>query len=311
MKTTTEDLTDLLEELGVVVTNDTDTRIHGLCPMHVERTGKPDRRPSWSMDRDLLVHHCFSCGYKGSLRNLVADVRDTSVLSATVWLRSFALEWLDKQLQVLRTRPARKEPQRAFEGPLEGFCDPPDNALRRRQLERFAVSHYGILWDPEDRAWILPIRQENGTLVGYQRKKRQRVLNHPPKLRKRETLFGIDRFEEGDTAVLVESPLDVVRLYGEGITGGLSSYGVHVSDVQMELLVDCARDIVLALDNDKDGRIQTAALVRKLWRRPVRLQVVNYDGVSAKDVGEMSSEEIQNRMRDDHLIWKTDYLAAL
>src|SRR5260221_3188429 len=115
--------------------------------------------------------------------------------------------------------------------------------MGRRQLEAFAVANYGVRWDPTERGWILPIRRENGELMGYQFKRRHRVRNRPTRVKKRETLFGIDKFPEGGRAVLVESPLDVVRLYSEGITGGLAAFGVVVDQLQLDLIYEHAHEV--------------------------------------------------------------------
>ena len=42
--------------------------------MHEQRTGKPDRHPSWSINQYTYSHFCFSCGYKGTLTSLIIDV---------------------------------------------------------------------------------------------------------------------------------------------------------------------------------------------------------------------------------------------
>ena len=49
-------------------------RFIGRCPMHEQRTGKPDHHPSWSINRYTYVHSCFSCGYKGTLHGLLLDL---------------------------------------------------------------------------------------------------------------------------------------------------------------------------------------------------------------------------------------------
>lgn len=294
------DLVPVLEELGIEVTQITDQRIHALCPMHEQITGQVDRHPSWSIDRTLRVHHCFACGYKGTLRGLIADVLGLSGTGAVHWLWDHGLEIIQRELRAPSPAKAPIEAPKPLEGLLDEFCDPPDKALARRQLERFAVVHFGVKWDAEDRSWILPIRRDNGELIGYQRKRKHRVRNHPPKIRKRDTLFGIEQFRPGDRAILVESPLDVVRLYSEGITGGLSSFGVIVSDEQKRLLLKYTDELVLALDNDQDGRIHTERLWRQ-WSGAFRLWVITYAGISAKDIGEMDGPQISDCLKGAEL----------
>jgi hypothetical protein len=307
-----DDLVALLEELGVTITVVTPARVYGFCPMHEVIKGRPDSDPSWSIDQDLLVHHCWSCSYRGTLRGLVADVQETDQRQAGEWLRGFDALWLKKRLQKSArptgTPTAKLEPENALQSLLKGFGDPPADVMERRQLAPFAVAHFGVRWDPENRGWITPIRRENGELLGYQFKRRHLVRNHPKKMRKRETLFGIDVFPEGGRAVLVESPLDVVRLYSEGIAGGLAAFGAEVSAEQLELLVDRADELVLALDNDEAGQLARNLLIQRLWYSPLRVWVLDYTDSEAKDVGEMSGDEIRSRLAAP--LWKFDVAVA-
>lgn len=292
------DLTDVLEALGVEVTGESADRVFGLCPGHEERVGRPDTKPSWSMDRDLHVHHCWSCGYAGTLRGLVADVGGAEAV--TDWLADFTR---DRAVRRLRAKGRRAEPPElpaltAAEKRLERFGEPPDEALRARGLERFAVAHYGIRWDPAREHWIIPVHDDKGVLAGYQRKGEGYFKNWPKGLQKSQMLFGLGQLH-GAWAVLVESPLDVVRLYSEGVEGGVSSYGAYVSDAQLRLLLDPpdgrrpVEDLVLALDDDEAGNAERDRIWKAWRRRGVRLRALDYGGVDGKDVGEMTPEQVR------------------
>ena len=50
------DVEGALLRLGIEVTQ-RNNELLGLCPMHLERTGRPDSNPSWSMNADTGVHH--------------------------------------------------------------------------------------------------------------------------------------------------------------------------------------------------------------------------------------------------------------
>ena len=80
------------------------------------------------------------------------------------------------------------------------------------------------------------------------------MANYPKAVTKSKTLFGVNELI-GDQVVLVESPLDVVRLASVGIYAA-ASYGAMVSKAQIQVLIDVADRIVLALDNDEEGERQ-------------------------------------------------------
>ena len=99
-------------------------RYMGLCPFHEERT------PSFSVDADKKVYHCFGCGASG---DVFTFVRETEGMEF-----GGALEWLADRYGV------------ALERAVE---DPQADARRRRRdrmyalLERTAAYYERVLWE--------------------------------------------------------------------------------------------------------------------------------------------------------------------
>lgn len=295
MTMTSLDLAGVLMDLGVTITSENDQRLFGLCPGHEEYKGRPDFKPSWSIDKELLVHHCWSCPYAGTLRQLIADQQgDTAEVSE--WLADYtrrrAIRRLRTPALASQGPPPVAKPLTKLQRRLESFADPPDWALEARGLERFAVVHYGLRWDQELEHWIIPIHDEHGTLVGFQRKGDGYFKNVPKGLQKKFTVFGLQKFT-GPWAVLLESPLDVARLYSEGVEGGVSSFGAYVSNYQLDLINERVEDVVLALDNDDAGNEQRNRVWHSQWRRGNRYRVLDYTGIDAKDVGDMTSVQVR------------------
>jgi hypothetical protein len=59
----------------------------------------------------------------------------------------------------------------------------------------------------------------------------------------------------------------------------------------MTLVIAHADKVILALDNDRDG-MKYSEMMRKLHARRINMSFLNYDGIDAKDVGEMTDEQI-------------------
>ena len=168
-----------------------------------------------------------------------------------------------------------------LESALDQFGTPPAKALDLRGITLDAAQAYGIRWYAEGAAWILPIRDaDSGVLRGWQTKSAHDTRNTPG-TRKGRTLFGIDRFQPGSTAILVESPLDAAVLLSAGLDGGLASFGANVSREQAQILRDRAGRIVLALDNDDAGRAGQDKLIEHLGGKS--LHAFNYGSTGAKD----------------------------
>jgi hypothetical protein len=281
----------ILAQAGVRNIREGQKEITGSCPMHKERVGRADAHASWSMNRHTFVHHCFSCGYSGTLSMLLTDLQgyapddiETMVREATV----------GTNMRKLAERAEAKAPERraATEWELtHTLTDMPDRLLELRHLRREAVDAYGVRWDKTTKSWVLPIRDPNGVLLGAQYRQKGNVLNLPEGLEKSVTLFGFSEMRQYNRVALVESPLDAVRLFGLGIPA-VSSFGAWVSPTQVELLARNFTSVVMMLDNDKAGKEATAHTAEALRRRRCVPIPFSYRGLDAKDPGDVEDDSM-------------------
>lgn len=297
---THRDVPAILEALGLQVTKHRGDEVHAECPKHYERLGKRDRsRDSWSVNSKTGVHGCWSCHYSGMLETLVADVLGIEYWDALGWLRESGwrtiardvTEESDEEVALITMAPSVDEE-------WDSFVPPPKLALESRDLTRAVCARFDVRWDPKRKAWAIPVKTWGGRLIGYQLKGRGWFDNHPYGLEKSATLFGVDTFPVGETAVLLESPLDVLRLSMAGYDGGLASFGSEVSAAQFDLIGVYTPQLIVAMDWDPPGR-DAAWRVYNAMHRRVSLRFFNYravkrreNGKRPKDVGEMTNEEI-------------------
>ena len=295
------ELRGILENAGVITTRESRKEIHGRCPRHEQRTGHPDRHPSWSINRFTFVHSCFSCGYRGTLHGLLLD------------LTGEAPEDLDKALAkegfLRKMEGVREDPSAVLEPVLpiltewalhNVMTDVPQRLLAFRHLDRSAVDTYEVRWDPETRRWVLPLRSVgDGALLGAQFRQKGSVYTLPEGMAKSQTLFGYPQCCEHSYCVLVESPLDAVRLFGLGIPA-LSPLGAWVSRDQVTLLARTFCRVYLALDNpavDKTGGEAMETLQPQLARAGTVAMKWSYQGLTdeegapAKDVGDVPDDD--------------------
>ena len=289
----------VLLTLGIETTQHNDELL-GLCPMHLERTGREDNNPSWSMNAETGVHHCFSCGYKGTLLTLVAELKEFTTQwgridfdAAKDWLKSnieVNFEYLARQLEEARhsyvpipVPVGMSEARLAIFGSLA-----PDWALSARGLTEEACALYGVKWKPAKNSWITPIRDPNGfKLMGWQEKSQTERLfrNRPTGVAKSKTLFGLDTFK-GGTMIVVESPLDAVRLSSLGVFGGVSTFGAVVSNDQLNLM-KAADKLIIAMDNDTAGKKSSYDLLNRTRKEGMECWFLNYRDSEFKDIGDM------------------------
>lgn len=292
------DVLGALDELGIAVHNLKDGEAWAYCPGHPERMGRQERRPDkWSVNVETGQHSCFSCDFSGSFVYLVQEVLNVDRRTAEEWVRSRG--GIERVRRYLSTASDSEQlvPRRAWnESRLALFGEPPRGRLEHRRVSAGAVNHYGVLWDPEQETWILPIRDpETHEFWGYQEKSEEGFFsNRPAGVPKGETLFGIDCLNER-TAILLESPLDCLRLYTAGILGGVASFGAKVTTAQMDLLFDRVDVIILALDNDDAGWSAVRQIKEKYLSSGRVIKVLNYNGIEGKDIGEPNVTDKQIR----------------
>ena len=281
---------------------------NGLCPMHEEITGKVDRSPSWWINIETGAHICFSCHYKGNVTQLVCDIKQFYLPNSKQYDYNAALAWLgtlteispDELAERLLSLPnyikANTSKLVMNEARLAVFVDPPKHALESRHITADAVKQYGILWDDKTSTWILPLREpDSGTLLGWQEKGTldRTFRNRPAGLKKSSTLFGLENQQE-QAVIVVESPLDCVRMASAGIAGAVAICGSSLSEKQVKLL-RYSDKIVCAFDNpsiDKAGKKACDEMLDFARKYGLNLFFFNYGDSNKKDPGEMTDSEI-------------------
>lgn len=290
---TSEEMETTLASLGIKVLSNRGSELQASCPAHKDRTGHEDRNPSWWINADTGQHICFSCHFKGSLYGLISYVKGIDFDKAKDWMDSpDALVQRFHRVTNEKKQPI-EEPSLITESMLSAFVDPPAEALTSRGLLLTSAQHYQVLWDHRKNNWILPVRDLQGKLLGWQEKgfASRYFNNQPPKMKKSHSLFGYQQYKGGDM-IVVESPLDTVRLHSLGFTGGVATMGALVSQSQLNAIRGADR-IIFAMDNDLAGTSSSVELLNKCQEMGVEAWFFNYQHTDMKDVGAMSLDEIR------------------
>lgn len=280
------DVLRVLDELGIDYHVSGD-EANARCPRHQGQS------MNWYINTDTGLFQCFKCDYRGPLVRLVRDLRRVGEDEALLWVRTRS----SFRLRASPDPEEAPEPEapKVTEASLWRFGLPPERQLRKRNISAESCEALGILWDVEESAWILTIRDSDGVLAGWQSKgtgRDKRVRNHPKGIKKSGYLFGLHAVS-GETAILVESPLDVARLRDAGYPWGVASFGVRLSRRQLDLLARHFKSVVFALDNDEDGWDQSEKLRKEFHRIPARF--FDYESADRyrKDPGDMEDWEIE------------------
>lgn len=290
--TAQSDLASVLEDLGVDIHRVHGDEINGRCPVHYKTKGRESTRNSWYLNVDSGLWHCFTCGARGNLSQLLSELTDDP---GSLWKVQSHL--ITSGLR--RLNPEEAEYDRYVQPEVDWvsyarFAPLPESIIDIRHFDPDVAQRFGVRWDTEEKCTIVPIVSPLGELRGWQAKKTGWVRNRPEGVNKSTTLFGIER-AFGDIGLLVESPLDVVRfhsVYDDMNVCCVSSFGANVSDAQIDILSRRFRKVIIAMDNDQAGRAESRRLSTVLpsFREGVRWW--NYAPEDPKDIGEMTDGQI-------------------
>lgn len=275
---------------GLEVKRAGDLEIVCLCPLH------PDSHASFSVNRLTGLWYCYAgCG-GGNIAQLAGRLgRDVMVAAPTAaYLRS-QLNKLHFATTNLQSGGDLLWPYRTGELP-EWFLE---RGFTWEVAAKWVVgvSHYCD-------ALAIPVEEPlDGAAVALIYRHRPGVepkYEYTPGFPMSRTLFGLHRLDRDwirqRSLILVEGPLDCMRLHQYGYFGALSVLGGGLSLAQAKLVKSLARSVCLAFDNDDAGRSFDADARKKLKGLPV--WSVDWSRVQRKDPGECDEVDLQRLQLD-------------
>lgn len=278
----------LLDALGVSYTRRGDL-VQACCPCK-QHPGDADNPTAFSWrDSDshwvCWTHHCEQ-EFGGDVFGLVRSIVDCKFTESIDWIYKFLVNnQVDVNAEppiVVRSGPSLKIHEPLNEGLLR-FLQPNYDFLLKRgfqetTLKKFQIGLWNRLGTFMHNRLVFPIRDMRGSLVGfsgrtvypeadwekYQIKAKWvhgRYYDRWPKLDELKTgslLYNLDKARESvgldKTLILVEGPLDGLRLDEAGFHNWVALLGCSFGPIHRSILVSLGiNNLVLALDIDKAG----------------------------------------------------------
>jgi len=149
----------------------------------------------------------------------------------------------------------------------------------------------------------VPLHSPDGIPVGIigrsiTNKKFKNSVNLP----RNKTMFNLHRAKrEGGTIIVVESSFDVIRLWQAGYPNAVATLGGSISDINIQNLNKYSSTIILMTDNDSAGRALGNTIANRLKNKNVLWAKYDHNNIypnSAKDVGDMTDEEIKQCIKN-------------
>lgn len=258
------------------------------CPFHDDSGHK--RHCYVNVKDKPGVFHCFAgqCKAHGDFMDLIVGITKWNAYKALTFCRQFT------EAEVPELPPPPEPPSEAelvkykFWHP---YCF--DRGLTRDTLRR-----WGIGYDREENAVVIPWRSAVGQLCGL---KRRYIITKRYIMTEGfvPTLFGAQFIRPCESVVwLFEAEFDAMlvdQIFREEDTNDCACAigGSDMSEGQLkQLLTLQPAGIVLFMDNDPAGKEATEKLLEKFLGR-TRAIVAQYPAGAKKDAGEMSRSQLQ------------------
>jgi DNA primase len=286
----------------------------GPCPFH------EDARPSFSVNVEKRVFHCFGCGAKGNVLDFVARKENVSIRRAA----ELVADWLGME-KGARERPARKaeprtrepapptappEPEEAAEPeanrPL-GFAlklDPEHPYLAERGVGRALAEFFGIGFC--NRGLLkgriaIPLHTERGELVGYLGRwpgddppDGEERYKLPPGFKKALVVYNLHRVQGAEHLVLVEGCWSVIRLHALGFQAA-ALLGCALTRAQADRIVASRpKRVTLLMDGDVAGNDAAELSLPRLASRGLFVRMARLPNGAQPDT--VSEDELRQAL---------------
>lgn len=268
-------IAQICKDLGIQNITVVDDELRGRCPFGQHE----DVHPSWGINLDKGVYHCFSCGEDGTLLDLIMQLKGLSLLEARQWIGE-AIPNFEDILDITSRIKQLDDNQPLYLDNiiLDAYLNLEDVYESYRDIPFYIYKRYGVKYDPITERIAIPIRDEFGRLkavVGRTAEDDGR-LRYIPIIPERDVkfkdiLYGLPyclppygyRKPNEVTLYITEGYWGVYRLFQNGISDVVSLMGVSLTEGQFRLVVRF-KQIILLLDPDDAGRKATKRIAKQL-----------------------------------------------
>lgn len=304
---TKADLRSILRSCNIDIVSETGTDFLCLCPFH-HNVDSPAFAVSYS--KGLYICYNQNCDSSGTVLDLVKTLTNRNDFEALRFISQ------NKQTQ-----------EEAFEDGLRDLLDekPEFVAFPEETLEKL---HNGLVGNEDAKAYLstrkiyesaceqfaigysenmgmvtVPLHSPDGIPVGIiGRSITDKKFKNSVNLPRNKTMFNLHRAKrEGGTIIVVESSFDAIRLWQAGFPNAVATLGGSISDINIQNLNKYASTIILMIDNDSAGRALGNTIANKLRNKNILWAKYDHNTIyphSAKDVGDMTDEEIKQCIKN-------------
>lgn len=291
------------------------------CPDFKNKHPRGDIRQSWGIHKETGLSNCFMCDTRLNLEQLTAKLlskqkeRNVDEYEAWLWLED--KNWLPKKVdardvkQKLRDIKDEKDVLKPYE---ESILEEYKNGVhpsivKVRGIAPSVAKEFELRYDTDMKRTIIPVRTKDNKLIGLTSRaiSNDAYIKHAIgvpqpqhveenikyQFKKKMVMFGENKFTSKNTLMVVESPLDVLYAYSNGLNKDMdigALFGAKASPYHIDVMVGYKK-VIVATDNDRPGKL-CKKYIKSRVEGKTKLEEFNHFGY--KDLGEVPPEMFVN-----------------
>lgn len=288
------DVYDALSKLDIDIDRETPYDIWARCP----NPDHDDPNPSWHISKDTGQHHCFGCGFGGSLYSLSRELSGQPLSKLLGW-NSATSNSHRNNTKRSRNVPSSRQDNKPTEICIEGNEYSPflfehvKRQMRRlgitkRYAETFQITYVKYAFingtDFVDRLLFKVYR--GGKLVNVEG--RDATGDQPKKViyprgSTSDTLWNYDNLKKDAPLVVCEGIKDTIKVWASYTQNVTSIFGASLTKKQKRMFYQF-EDIILFPDNDQAGLRLVNQFNGVFELRNVRVAIPPHEGADPADL---------------------------
>lgn len=282
------------------------------CPVHSEGLESHPSCDVYCGTRDDIEYgtwHCFTCGAKGRLPNLIAKCFDRDDEFGIQWLLEHYGGVLTERELILQPIELKSKSERFVmsSSVLDSMQDY-HPYMTTRKLTKKVIDTFNIKYDSNTKCLVFPVKDEYGNLSFLTRRSvesKKFIIDEG--IEKPVYLLYYVKQNDIKEVTICESQINSLTLWGYGVPS-VATFGCNVTSHQLELLNKSGvMHFYLAYDGDSAGKKGTYKLIKGLAKDKFIDVLILPKG---KDINDLSEKEFNNLKIVDSQTWLKEYYCA-
>lgn len=291
-----EKLLSILENLGIEVEGETSQDFIAYCPFHHNKD-----TAAFNIGKKFpYPFRCWnpSCGDSGNLLKLVQNINGFSSIEALRYLYKFRgkpIDTIDKLLIKVKEEKYEIWEESILRKTLRDYDDSIFDILYERGFIKETLKYFEVGFSEKQKRITIPVRDEFENFVGFTGRATESWQNRKyldKGLPKRFILFNLNNAKKFNLCIVVEGPLDALKVHQAGFPNVVAILGGGFTREQAQKLIRYFQSVIIFTDSDNPGRDFANKISGVMKRAGKQVNMVIYPN-GKKDPGEMTEDEIK------------------